>query len=162
MVKRFEEIMHEEFFLHDTNDARMPKTTSRANLELSFALVEESPYEILGWVMLTPSNIGALQVAASREEDQKRLEKLQTLQGCQLLDIWAKNYSIRAELIKVIPQRLKAWNDKYQQKIAYFYMEVVADNSSVKTEKIELDATGSFEHLEDAYKKAIVYRLLEN
>ena len=56
MARKIVDIMHEDFFLHNANDVRMPKTTSRANLELSFALVEESPYEILGWVLLTLSN----------------------------------------------------------------------------------------------------------
>ena len=102
MTKKIVKIMHEDFFLHNANDVRMPKTTNRANLELSFALVEESPYEILGWVLLTLSNLGALQVAESREDDKKRLETLQTQQGCQLLEFWAKDEMERDKLIDAI------------------------------------------------------------
>lgn len=164
MALKIVNIMHEGFFLQNANAVRMPETTSGANLELSFALVEESSDEILGWVLLTPANFGALQVAESREDDKKLLEKLQTQQGCQLLDFWTKDERVRAKLINdAIPVQINAWNDKYQQKIAYFYMKLVADNSSVKTDKIELDATGSFEYLEDAYtKKTIVYHLLNS
>ena len=140
----------------------MPKTTNRANLELSFALVEDTSDEILGWVLLTLSNLGALQVAESREDDKKLLEKLQTQQGCQLLDFWAKNEMVRAKLINAIPVRINAWNAEYNQKIAYYFMDVVADNS-VRTTEIELNATGSFEYLEDDYTiKTIVYHLLNS
>ena len=163
MARKIVDIMHEDFFLHNTNGVRMPETISRANLELSFALVEESPYEILGWVLLTLSNLGSLQVAESRENDKKRLEELQNLQGCQLLDIWAKDEMVRAKLINdAIPVQINAWNAKYNQKIAYYFMDVVANNSVIATET-DLDATGSFEYLEDAYtKKTIVYHLLNS
>lgn len=163
MTKKIVKIMHEDFFLHNANNVKMPETTSRANLELSFALVEESPYEILGWVLLTLSNLGALQVAESREDDKKLLETLQTQQGCQLLEFWAKDEMVRAKLINdAISVQINAWNAKYNQKIAYYFMDVVADNSVIATE-IDLDATGSFEYLEDAYtKKTIVYHLLNS
>ena len=163
MTKKIVNIKQEDFFLHNANDAKMPKTTSRANLELSFALVEDTSDEILGWVLLTLSNLGALQVAESREDDKKRLETLQTQQGCQLLEFWAKNKMVRAKLINdAIPVQINAWNAKYNQKIAYYFMDVVADNSVIATE-IDLDATGSFEYLEDAYtKKTIVYHLLNS
>ena len=163
MTKKIVKIMHEDFFLHNANGVKMPETTSRANLELSFAVVEESPYEILGWVLLTLSNLGALQVAESREDDKKRLEELQNLQGCQLLDFWAKDEMVRAKLINdAILVRINAWNAKYNQKIAYYFMDVVADNSVGITET-DLHATGSFEYLEDAdTKKTIVYHLLNS
>ena len=163
MARKIVDIMHDEdFFLHNANGVRMPETISRANLELSFALVEDTSYEILGWVMLIPSNIGTLQVAQSRNDDRIQIENLQSLQGCQLSDIWAKNETIRAKLINAIPVRINAWNVKYNQKIAYYFMDVVADNS-VRTTEIELNATGSFEYLENAYtKKAIVYHLLNS
>lgn len=162
MAEKFVNIMREEFFLHNANGVRMPETTSGANLELSFALVEDTTGKIFGWVMLTPSNVGALQVALSSEDDKKQLEKLQSLQGCLMLDVWAENDRIKAKLINAIPGRINAWNDKYNQKIAYYFMDVVADNS-VKTTEIELNATGSFEYLESAYtKKTIVYYLLNS
>ncbi len=162
MTKKIVKIMHEDFFLHNANGVSMPETISRANLELSFALVEDTSDEILGWVMLIPSNIGALQVAKSRNDDRMQLENLQGLQGCQLLDIWAKNETVRAKLINAIPVRINAWNAEYNQKIAYYYKGVVADNSVI-TEETELNATGSFEYLENAYtKKAIVYHLLNS
>ena len=163
MTERFVSIMQEDFFLHNANGVRMPETISGANLELSFALVEDTSDEILGWVLLTLSNLGALQVAESREDDKKRLETLQTQQGCQLLEFWAKNKMVRAKLINdAIPVQINAWNAKYNQKIAYYFMDVVADNSVIATE-IDLDATGSFEYLEDAYtKKTIVYHLLNS
>lgn len=162
MAERCVNIMQEDFFLHDANGVRIPETISGANLELSFALVEDTSDEILGWAMLIPSNIGALQVAQFRNDDRMQLENLQGLQGCQLLDIWAKNETVRAKLINAIPVRINAWNAKYNQKIAYYFMDVVADNS-VRTTEIELNATGSFEYLEDDYTiKTIVYHLLNS
>ena len=102
-------------------------------------------------------------MAQFRNDDRMQLENLQGLQGCQLLDIWAKNEMVRAKLINdAIPVQINAWNAKYNQKIAYYFMDVVADNSVIATE-IDLDATGSFEYLEDAYtKKTIVYHLLNS
>ena len=163
MARKIVDIMHEDFFLHNANGVRMPETISRANLELSFALVEDTSDEILGWVMLIPSNIGTLQVAQSRNDDRIQIENLQSLQGCQLLDIWAKDEMVRAKLINdAIPLQINAWNAKYNQKIAYYFMDVVANNSVLATET-DLDATGSFEYLEDAYtKKTIVYHLLNS
>ena len=125
-------------------------------------MIEENPYEVLGYVLLSLTNVGDLQVAKSREEEREQLNLLQGLQGCQLLYIWSKTEKIKTQLIKCIPFRILKWNIEYNQNISFYYMDVVAD-SSVKMIEIELNATDSFEYLENNnLKRTIIYCLLND
>lgn len=159
MARKFKKIMTKDFFLGAQNLNGMFDLSQNANLELSFALIEENSYEILGYVIMVPKNVGELNIVSLKEDDEEQFEKLKSLSGCQI-DIYAENNEIRLQLIKAIPARIQQWNIENDKEIAYYYMDVVANNN-VETIKIELDATDSFEYLENmCSKKTIIYCML--